>query len=108
MKCRARVQLCGRASQASGAGFTLIEILGIIGILAIVLAMGLPPFVRSLQKDPLRQAVSDIEEPCGKERAKATLQSVSTGLIISATDGKLTVARTTEAHASQTQAGRVQ
>ena len=105
MKCRSRVQRCGRASQAPGAGFTLIEIMVVIGILAIVLAMGVPPFVRSLQKDSLRQAVSDIEEACGKARAQAILRGVPTELIIRATDGQLTVAPTPETRAGQTAAG---
>lgn len=105
MKCRARVQRCGRASQASGAGFTLIEIMVVIGILAIVLAMGVPPLVRSLQKDSLRQAVSDIEEACGKARAQAILRGVPTELIIRAADGQLTVAPTPETRAGQTAAG---
>src|SRR2546423_13225599 len=105
MKCHARVQRCGRASKAPGAGFTLIEIMVVIGILAIVLAMGVPPFVRSLQKDSLRQAVSDIEEACGRARAQAILRGVPTELIIRAADGQLTVAPTPETRAGQTAAG---
>ena len=104
MKCHARVQRCGRGSRAPGAGFTLIEIMVVIGILAIVLAMGVPPFVRSLQKDSLRQAVSDIEEACGKARAQAILRGVPTELIIRAADGQLTVAPAPATRAGQTAA----
>src|SRR5438552_10091839 len=77
----------------------------VIGIVAIVLAMGVPPFVRSLQKDSLRQAVSDIEEACGRARAQAILRGVPTELIIRAADGQLTVAPTPETRAGQTAAG---
>ena len=104
MKCHARVQRCGRGSRAPGAGFTLIEIMVVIGILAIVLAMGVPPFVRSLQKDSLRQAVSDIEEACGRARAQAILRGVPTELIIRAADGQLTVAPAPATRAGQTAA----
>ena len=75
----------------SRGAFTLIEIMVVVGILGIVLAMGVPPFVRILQKDSLRQAVSDITEACGKARAQAILQGSPTEVVIRA-DGQLTVA----------------
>jgi len=82
---------------AGPAGFTLIEIMVVVGIIGIVLAMGAPPFVRSLRKDALRQAASDIEEACSKARAQAILQGVPTELVIRAKDGQLTVASLPEA-----------
>ena len=57
-KSRARIPAKG------GDGFTLIEIMMVVGILGMVLAMGMPAFIRSIRRDPLRQAVSDIEEAC--------------------------------------------
>ncbi len=43
-----------------GGGFTLIEIMMVVGILGMVLAMGMPAFIQSIRRDPLRQAVSDL------------------------------------------------
>jgi len=74
------------------AAFTLIEIMVVVGILGMVLALGVPPFVRSMQKDPLRQAVSDVTEACSDARAKAILLGVPTELVIRAEDKQLTVA----------------
>ena len=104
MKRRLRVRLPGRASPVCHAGFTLIEIMIVIGILGIVLAMGVPPFVRSLQKDSLHQAVSDIQKGCSEARARAILQGVPTELVIRA-DGQLTVAPAKETKDEQTATG---
>jgi prepilin-type N-terminal cleavage/methylation domain-containing protein len=71
-------------------GFTLIEIMIVIGIIGMVLAMGVPPFIRSLQKDPLRQAVSDITKGCSEARAQAILQGGPTEFVIRA-GGQLSV-----------------
>jgi len=82
--------------------FTLIEIMIVVGILGIVLAMGVPPFVRIFQKDPLRQAVSDITEACGKARAQAILQGVPTALVIRASDGRVSVVSAPETKSDET------
>jgi len=42
--------------------FTLLEIMLVVGIMGIVLAIGLPSIVRSLERDPLHQALRDVEE----------------------------------------------
>ncbi|HYT60008.1 MAG TPA: type II secretion system protein, partial [Haliangiales bacterium] len=66
------MNLAGFGKKAhSRRAFTLIEIMVVVGVLAIVLAMGVPPFIRMMRKDSLRQAVSDIEEACSKARAEA-------------------------------------
>jgi len=79
-------------------GFTLIEIMVVVGILAMVLALGMPPFLRSLKKDPLRKAVSDITDACGDARAKAILLGVPTELVIRG-GGELSVAAVPESEA---------
>ncbi len=71
--------------------FTLIEIMVVVGILGMVLAMGMPSFIRALQKNSLRQAVSDITEACSDARAKAILLGVPTELVIRAQGGELAV-----------------
>jgi prepilin-type N-terminal cleavage/methylation domain-containing protein len=41
-------------------GFTLIEIMIVVGIAALVMATAVPFIQNTLRKDPLRQAVSDV------------------------------------------------
>jgi prepilin-type N-terminal cleavage/methylation domain-containing protein len=72
-------------------GFTLVEIMVVIGILTMVLAMGAPSFVRILKKEPLRQAASDVVEGLSHARAQAILQGVTTEFVLNAADGVMTV-----------------
>jgi prepilin-type N-terminal cleavage/methylation domain-containing protein len=74
-----------------GGGFTLIEIMMVVGILGMVLAMGMPAFVQSIRKDPLRQAVSDLETACSKAREAAILRGSPMELVIRAEGGQLNV-----------------
>ncbi len=97
-KSRARIPTTG------GDGFTLIEIMMVVGILGMVLAMGMPAFIRSIRRDPLRQAVSDIEEACSKARAAAILRGSPAELVIRAEGGQLNVVPAREDSAEQTAA----
>jgi len=97
-KSRARIPTRG------GDGFTLIEIMMVVGILGMVLAMGMPAFIRSIRRDPLRQAVSDIEEACSKARAAAILRGSPAELVIRAEGGQLNVVPAREDSAEQTAA----
>lgn len=72
-------------------GFTLIELMIVISIVAIIVAMGVPSFVRGLRKEGLRKAVSDVVEGCSQARALAILQGQPTELVIRAEDGQLLV-----------------
>ncbi|HKS36999.1 MAG TPA: prepilin-type N-terminal cleavage/methylation domain-containing protein [Verrucomicrobiae bacterium] len=74
-------------------GFTLIEIMIVIGIVAMILVMGMPSIIQSVRKDPLRQAVSDLMEGCSYARAQAILQGFPQELVIRAVDGHFTVRR---------------
>ena len=87
-----------------GGGFTLIEIMMVVGILGMVLAMGMPAFIRSIRRDPLRQAVSDIEEACSKARAAAILRGSPVELVIRAEGGQLNVVPARDDNAEQTAA----
>jgi len=72
--------------------FTLIEIMIVVGIIAVVMAMGMPGFVQMIRKEPLRKAVSDIVEACTTARAQAILKGVPAEVAIHAADGRITVA----------------
>jgi prepilin-type N-terminal cleavage/methylation domain-containing protein len=71
--------------------FTLIELMVVIGLVAIIIAAGVPPFARALRKEGIRKAVSDVVEGCSHARAQAILQGVTTELVIRAQDGQITV-----------------
>jgi len=87
-----------------GDGFTLIEIMMVVGILGMVLAMGMPAFVQSIRRDPLRQAVSDIEKACSKAREAAILRGSPVELVIRAEGGQLNVVPARDDNAEQTAA----
>ena len=87
-----------------GDGFTLIEIMMVVGIIGMVLAMGMPAFIRSMRSDPLRQAVSDIENACSKARAAAIMGGSPVELVIRAEGGQLNVVPARDDNAEQTAA----
>jgi prepilin-type N-terminal cleavage/methylation domain-containing protein len=72
-------------------GFTLIEIMLVVGILAIVMTMGLPAIYRSLKLDSFRQGASDVLEACSTARARAILQGSTMAVVIRAEDGQINV-----------------
>ena len=76
----------------------------VVGIVGMVLAMGMPAFIRSMKSDPLRQAVSDIENACSKARAAAIMSGVPAELVISA-DGHLSVSEVPDQRAQSDDAG---
>lgn len=77
-------------------GFTLIEIMIVIGIMALVLVMGMPSILQTMRKDPLRKAVSDLCDACDYARAQAILQGVPYEVVLRASDGQLTVRASTK------------
>ncbi len=87
---------CGRPGRAAGGsrfGFTMIEILIVMSILALVVATGVPAVFRALKKDPMRQAVSDVVEACSLARAHAILAGASMEMVIVADGGAIRVER---------------
>lgn len=86
-------QIIGHASRLTFHAFTLLEILIVMAIMAVVLAIGLPAFVRGMKKEGLRKAVSDVVEGCSHTRAQAILKGVPMEFVIRAEDGSLSVQR---------------
>src|SRR5881227_3857148 len=54
--------------------FTLIELMIVIGIMAVVVAMGIPMVYHALHKEGLTKAVNDVEEVLGNARRLAIMQ----------------------------------
>jgi prepilin-type N-terminal cleavage/methylation domain-containing protein len=72
-------------------GFTLIEIMIVVGIAALVMATAVPFIQSTLRKDPLRQAVSDVIEACSHARARAIFSGAPAELLILPQQGSLQV-----------------
>ncbi len=63
-------------------GFTLIEIMVVVGIAAVLLTLAAPAFVRRLSAQSIQKAVNDTMDACSQARAHAILHGVTTGLRI--------------------------
>lgn len=63
--------------------FTLIEIMVAIGIVAIILAIGIPSVYQQLHRDSMRAAIADISELCRDARNEAVLKGTTVELRIS-------------------------
>lgn len=75
----------GPQSKRSGVkprGFTLIEIMIVVGIIGLIMAMGIPSIARSLRKEGMRKAASDLVEACSGARAAAILTGQTADLVI--------------------------
>ena len=69
-------------------GFTLVEILVVVAIMAVVMTIGIPSIFRVIKKGPMAQAVSDVVDGCDKARGAAILDGIPTELIFDAVDGR--------------------
>jgi Tfp pilus assembly protein FimT len=45
----------------------------VVAIMAVVIAMGIPPMVQAMRPQSMRKAVSDLKEVCNTARARAIL-----------------------------------
>jgi prepilin-type N-terminal cleavage/methylation domain-containing protein len=72
-------------------GFTLIEIMIVVGIMGIVLTMGVPIVYKVWHKAPMSQAVSDVIEVCSHARALAILQGKEVDVVFHPREGRLEV-----------------
>lgn len=91
---RPREVPAGRASPAARAGFTLIELMMVLGILAIIVGVALPAMVGTVRKAPMRQALSDLQEGVLKARMLAILTGQPAELVLRAADGQIWVRST--------------
>lgn len=83
-------------NSTSGAGFTLIEIMIVIAIMALVLAVGIPSIFRAAERDSFRATVNGIIEACSMTRAQAILTGQVQELVIRPLDGTITAPGMTE------------
>lgn len=72
----------GRRYPSGLSGFTLIEIMVVMAIIAIIVAVGVPQMGRRLERDDLARAVHDTIEGCKTARDRAILQGMPWAFII--------------------------
>ncbi len=79
-------KVCARHS-GSRLGFTLIEIMIVVSIMAIAMTMSVPIVYKTWHKAPLRKAVTDVVEVFSNARARAILQGQMTEVVFHPRDG---------------------
>lgn len=72
-------------------GFTLFELMVVIGLLGIIATISMPAVLRNLEKRPMRQAMDNLRDACRHARLKAVLENRPAELIIIAGSGDLHV-----------------
>ncbi len=64
-----------RTRASKRGGFTLIEVMIVIGIVGMVMTAGIPMMWRTLAKNPMAKAVNDVLEGCKLARDMAILKN---------------------------------
>jgi prepilin-type N-terminal cleavage/methylation domain-containing protein len=77
--------------------FTLVEIMVVVAIIGLIAAMGLPSIIMALQKDGMRQAVSDVEDICFEARKDAIMNKRTTAVVFHPQENRLEVEGATTA-----------
>jgi prepilin-type N-terminal cleavage/methylation domain-containing protein len=75
----------------SARGFTLIEIMMVVAIIGLTLTLGIPGFLRSLKKEGMRKAESDLVEACQDARRAAIMNNQTTDLVFHPLDSSFEV-----------------
>ena len=78
--------------QSGTRAFTLIELMVVVGIMALVMAIGIPFMANVVNGGSgINRAVRDVQEVCANARALAILQQKTTELVIRPGDGTFSV-----------------
>lgn len=83
-------------------GFTLIEIMIVIAIIAIVMTIGIPSMMRAMERDDLARAIHDTVEGCKTARDRAILQGIPYEFVVRENGEMLVRALPPEQRISQT------
>lgn len=75
----------------SRAAFTMFELLLVVGIVAMVAAIGIPAIVHSMKREGMRKATADLLEACSHARASAIFSGQITELVIRPLDRTFSV-----------------
>ena len=81
----------GEPRATNTSAFTLIEIMVVVGIMAVIFAIGIPSVYQQMNKDTIRQAVKDIAQACMEARKRAILTGRTTEVRIRPLDRTINV-----------------
>lgn len=73
------------------AGFTLIEIMVVVGIIGIIMAAGIPSIVSALRQEGIRKGTNNMLEACEKARAQAIINGVTMAVNFRPTEGAFSI-----------------
>lgn len=76
---------------SKSAGFTLMEIMIVVGIIGLIAAMGMPSIMSALQKSGMRKAVSDVQDVFFSAREQAIIHNKPVAVIIYPREGRFGV-----------------
>ena len=80
-----------KTGSSSQPGFTLVELMVVIGIMGAILAMGAPPFFRIWKKEGMRKVLSEVCEVCANARRQAILQGKNVDVVFRPLEHRLSV-----------------
>jgi prepilin-type N-terminal cleavage/methylation domain-containing protein len=72
-------------------GFTLIEIMVVVGIIGLIMAVGVPTLYNMFHKTGFRKSVNDFRDVCVAARQQAILQGVTTTVVFHPHEGRCEV-----------------
>lgn len=81
----------GPQHTARSLAFTLIELMVVIGIMAIVMTMSAPAIYHIWHKESIRKSVQDVTEACEQARSLAIMRGTMAELVFRADGGKFEV-----------------
>jgi prepilin-type N-terminal cleavage/methylation domain-containing protein len=73
--------MCRKRHRTDAAGFTIIEILIVVGIIAVMAAVGLPAIGRYFRNYQIRNAAREVATEIQTARTKAIMKNVNWGVL---------------------------
>src|SRR5437660_7877664 len=92
VECRVSRPVTHHASRITYHGFTLIELMVVVSIMAVMLAIGIPSLRKVWEQGTMQRTLTDIQEVCSHARADAILQGVTTEVVFHPKDGRIEIA----------------